>query len=124
VSDGNDEASEPHETGEPDARAEALDVLTEVPDWQLTPERWERVEQLLDRISDALHDRDDDGLWAATANLELVGPMRITTRLGDVAPGEPPPEPVRDRIVRLVHHLERRTPDEPRGGEDGETSRR
>jgi hypothetical protein len=86
-----------------EARADALDVLNDLLEWQLAPQRWERVEQIVDSIVEALAAGDVDALREATAELELAGPVRIT-RIGST-PLLPAPEQVRDRANHLVHSL-------------------
>jgi hypothetical protein len=86
-----------------EARADALDVVSDVLQWQLHEMRWQPVEQILAAIEDALTADDTAALTAATANLELAGPVRLT-RIG-ATPIVPPPATVRARLNRLVHSL-------------------
>ncbi|MFI9568782.1 CATRA system-associated protein [Streptomyces rishiriensis] len=94
-----------------ETRDDAVDVLDDLLQWQLTAERWEHVEALVRSLDQALAARDADALRAATAELELAGPVRIT-RIGTKAL-IPVPEKTRDRANRLVHTLGGR-PQEPR----------
>ncbi|MEU6590543.1 CATRA system-associated protein [Streptomyces sp. NPDC046881] len=110
-----------------ETRDDAVDVLDDLLQWQLTAERWERVEALVRSLDQALVEGDGDALRAATAELELAGPVRIT-RIGSKAL-IPVPEKTRDRANRLVHTLGGR-PREPRPdgttadvGGDGDTVR-
>jgi hypothetical protein len=93
------------ETESIDPRSEAIDVLTDALGWSLTEARWERVERMLDALAAAIEADDSDALWDATGDLEMAGPLMIATRLGQVTPGQPPPERVRDRLNQLVHAL-------------------
>jgi hypothetical protein len=86
-----------------DMRAEALDVVSDALEWRLAEARWEAVEQVLVVMDAALEAGDPDALAAATADLELAGPLRIT-RIG-ATPVVPPAPPIRDRLDRLVHSL-------------------
>ncbi|SME91488.1 hypothetical protein SAMN02745830_00419 [Streptomyces sp. Amel2xC10] len=95
-------------TGSPiddEAREDAVDVLRDLLVWQLVPERWARVEAIVDALADALDRGDGDALREATAELEVSGPIRIT-RIGAQSPGPVPvPERTRDRANHLVHSL-------------------
>lgn len=71
--------------------------------WRLAVARWDGVVQVLAAMDDALTARDQDALVAATTDLEMAGPRRIT-RIG-APPVVPPPAPVRDLLNRLVHEL-------------------
>lgn len=86
-----------------DVRAEALDVVSNALRWQLADARWQAIEQVLTAMDAALAADDLAALTAATADLELAGPLRIT-RIG-ATPVVPPPPPVRDRLNRLVYSL-------------------
>lgn len=94
-----------------ETRDDAVDVLDDLLRWQLTPQRWERVDAIVRSLVQALAAGDGDALRAATAELELAGPVRIT-RIG-TKPLIPVPEKTRDRANRLVHTLGGR-PQEPR----------
>ncbi|WP_158851422.1 CATRA system-associated protein [Saccharothrix deserti] len=91
-----------------DAREVALDVLG----WRTTSAEWEEIAELLASAITATEAGDRQALRAATIALELASPLRIT-RLGDERRDrEPPPEPVRERVNRLVHVLDDQ-PDRP-----------
>ena len=110
-----------------DVRAEALDVVSDALQWQLADARWQTIEQTLDVMAAAIEAGDAGALTAATADLELAGPLRIT-RIG-AAPIVPPPPPVRDRLNRLVHALggtvlADREEAERTGADDDDASRR
>jgi hypothetical protein len=85
------------------ARAQALGAASDALGWRLTGERWETIQQVLAAMAVALETDDLDALKAATAELELVGPVRIV-RIG-APPVVPPPPQVRDRLNRLVYTL-------------------
>jgi hypothetical protein len=86
-----------------DARAEALDVVSEVLEWRLAEARWQAIQQVLIAMEAALAAGDLDALAAATADLELAGPLRIT-RIG-TTPVVAAAPPVRDLLNRLVYSL-------------------
>ena len=87
-----------------DVRAEALDVISDALQWRLADARWQAVEQVLVAMDAALTAGDLAALAAATADLELAGPLRIT-RIG-TPPVLPPPPPIRDRLNQLVYSLD------------------
>jgi CATRA-Associated Small Protein len=84
-------------------RAEALDVLSDALQWQLAETRWPAIEQVLAAMDAAVTGRDLHALMAATADLELAGPLRIT-RIG-ATPILPAPPKIRDRLNQLVFTL-------------------
>ena len=86
-----------------DVRAEALDVISDALRWRLVAQRWHAIEEVLAAMDAALAANDLQALAAATADLELAGPLRITP-IGS-PPVVPPPPPVRDRLNRLVTSL-------------------
>jgi hypothetical protein len=86
-----------------EARAEALDVVSDALQWRLNETRWQSLERILAAMDAASAAGDTAALMAATADLELAGPVRLT-RIG-AAPAVPPPAAVRDRLNRLVHSL-------------------
>ncbi|HLK00814.1 MAG TPA: CATRA system-associated protein [Streptosporangiaceae bacterium] len=104
------------------AHLEAVAALTDALEWRLPAQRWEHIQTVLAEMAEAAAAGSTDRLWHATANLELCGPQRVGTRLGDAAePGDmktPVPKAVRDRIVELTHTLGDRTAadDEPEPG--------
>ena len=109
-----------------DVRTEALDVVSDALQWQLADARWQAIEQMLAAMAAALEVDDLEALAAATADLELAGPLRIT-RIG-ATPIVPPPPPIRDRLNRLVHSLggtvvSGREEAERAGADDDDTSR-
>jgi hypothetical protein len=99
-----DEPSASREYGnDVDVRAEALDVVFDALHWRLADARWQTIEQVLIAMDAALAAGDLDALAAASADLELAGPLRIT-RIG-ATPVVPPAPPVRDLLNRLVYSL-------------------
>lgn len=88
--------------------ADALDVLADVPEWELAPARWDRVREIMDRLIAAIRAGDLTGCRDAIADLELSGPVRLL-RIGSVeATGIP--QPVLDLRNTLVRSLR---PDRP-----------
>jgi hypothetical protein len=83
-------------------RAEALDAVSEAQQWQLAEARWQAVEQVLVAMHAALEAGDTQALEAATTELELLGPLRIT-RIG-AAPVAAPPH-VLALLNRMVYTL-------------------
>ena len=82
---------------------EAAAVLRHVADWELAPSRWDLVDGLLDAMEAALDSGDAEALAAATADLELAGPVRIV-RIGSSQPSAAPPL-IRERVNQLIHNL-------------------
>jgi hypothetical protein len=83
--------------------ADALDVLGDMGAWRLAEPRWVQVETILQSLATAITTADFDGLRRATAELELIGPVRIT-RIG-ATPIVAPPRRIRDITNHLVHQL-------------------
>ncbi|WP_333735995.1 CATRA system-associated protein [Streptomyces sp. IBSBF 2806] len=88
-----------------ESRDDAVDVLRDLIEWELAPQRWEQVDSIVDSLADAVARGDGDALREATAELELTGPVRVT-RIGAKSV-IPVPEETRDRANRLVHALGR-----------------
>lgn len=86
-----------------EARTEALDVVSDALQWRLNETCWQSLEEILAAMDAALAASDIAALVAATADLELAGPVRLT-RIG-ATPAVPPPPAVRDRLNRLVYSL-------------------
>ena len=101
-------------------RAKALGAASDALEWRLTSERWEKIQPVLAAMAAALETGDPDALKAATAGLELVGPVRIV-RIG-ASPVVPPPPQVRDRLNQLVYTLGGTTAREPDESELGSSS--
>jgi len=105
--------------------SEALDALSDAAAWQLAEARWQAIERILVAMDAALASGDVDALAAATADLELAGPLRIIP-IGPPPTGPPPA--VRDLLNKLVHSLggvaAGRQPGEPQdaGADDAGTS--
>ena len=104
---------------------DALDVLQDIVLWELTPARWQQVEQIIERIGVALSTGDTGGLRSAVADLELSGPTRAlrigSTTIQGIA------EPVLERRNSLVHALEKTSKGDPgprpEGARDGRSAR-
>jgi hypothetical protein len=90
-------------TAAAEVRAEALDLLQDALEWQLAEGRWQAIEHTLIAMDAALAANDLAALTAATADLELAGPLRIT-RIG-ATPMVPAAPPIRDRLNHLVYVL-------------------
>jgi len=86
-----------------EARDDAVNVLQDLIEWHLAPQRWERVDSIVGSLADALARGDGEALREATAELELTGPVRVT-RIGTQSV-IPVPERTRDRANHLVHAL-------------------
>jgi len=86
-----------------DIRADALDILADASQWRLAEPRWQVIEEILRAMNAALESGDTAALTAATADLELAGPLRI------IPVGPPPAGPtprVRDLLNKLVYSLD------------------
>jgi hypothetical protein len=79
-------------------RDDALTVLREALAWELPASGWAGVGDALSKLAAS---RD---LEADLGYLELAGPFRIATRVGD-EPVTPIPAPVRERVNELIHSL-------------------
>jgi hypothetical protein len=98
-----------------EARTEALDVLSDARLWQLAEARWQAIEQILIAMDAALARGDLDALAAATADLELAGPLRIIP----IGPAIGPTQAARDLLNKLVHVLGSVTAGRPAGESEG-----
>jgi hypothetical protein len=83
-------------------RSEALDALSDAAAWRLAEARWQAIEQILVAMDAAQASGDMDALAAATADLELAGPLRIIP-IGPPPVGPPPA--TRDLLNKLVYSL-------------------
>lgn len=101
-----------------DASAEACVLLRAAIEWRLAESRWQQVQNAVGGIEAALAATDVESLWNAIAQLEQLGPLRVSTRLGDI-PKEPGPEDVRERINELIDTLVRE--DGPVPGDRGDS---
>jgi hypothetical protein len=82
---------------------DALAVLQEVLDWELSSPRWNAIAGILDALAVSLDQGDLDTVVKATIQLEQAGPVRVT--MIGATPTEPPPPPVRERANQLIHRL-------------------
>jgi hypothetical protein len=97
-----------------EASAEARAVLQIAIEWRLVPSRWQQVQDAVKGMEAAFAAANVESVWTAIAQLEQLGPLRVSTRLGDT-PKAPAPEDVRERINELIDALVRddgRTPGE------------
>lgn len=93
---------------DPELREDALAVLGELLGWEATDGGWRHIGDLVTRADTAVVERDWPALRTAISELELASPLR-TTKLGE-PPRRPAPEPVRERVNRLVHALSHEQP--------------
>jgi hypothetical protein len=61
---------------EPEANADALEILGHVLTWQMSPERWAEAERVISALAEAVASGDVAAITPQTANLELLGPLR------------------------------------------------
>lgn len=97
-------------------RDDAAEALTALVGLALPRSEWAYTVTVLETMGTALRTDDSDALRGATGQLDLIGPSRIRTRLGEET--EPPPPDVLERVNRLVHALrsEREPDDLPEDG--------
>jgi hypothetical protein len=88
------------------ACADALDVLRTVPEWSLPPSHWDQVQDAIAGMASAVAGAQPDVLLRSIGQLELCGPRRVATRLGNT-PELPVPKAVRERTADLVLVLAR-----------------
>lgn len=108
-----------------EATNDALDLLGDIAEWELSASRWEQIDPLLDRLEVAIGADDPTALDGTVAELELLGPTRVT-RIG-TTPTVPAPPSVRTRTERLVHALrptEQGAAGQRDGGADGRSTAR
>lgn len=86
-----------------ETRTDVVEVLGDLLEWQLAPQRWDRVQALVEALAEALAAGDGDSVRAVTAELELSGPVRITRIGADPVIAAPPH--TRDQANHLVHSL-------------------
>lgn len=90
-------------------RAEVVQLLGAVGQWELSQQRWTVVRARVTALHTALRARDGAAARSAVRELELVGPVRATEVGAD--PPEPAPAPVREEIAEIVHTLDGATDD-------------
>ncbi|MCO1655628.1 CATRA system-associated protein [Pseudonocardia humida] len=100
-----------------DDRRDALDVLADSLHWHLSAGRWIEVEQLVRTMARALADGDERSFRRATADLELLGPVRAAS--AESPPREPAGERVRERINELITSLVGPRPEHPPADDRG-----
>ncbi len=91
--------------------SEALDdagaALRSAARWDLTPDAWSRVAVVIERLAGALATHEVAAIDEAVAELELAGPVRVATRIGD---SQSVPPPIRERINELVEQIDHNVP--------------
>lgn len=87
-----------------------LGTLSDLAGWLLDDMRWALVDECLDAVEQALELNDDNALQAATADLELLGPSRVSSRVSRTGSRKAIdiPPPLRDRVTALIEKLEAR----------------
>jgi hypothetical protein len=86
------------------ARDESIAVLRDALDWTMSSASWDQVRGTVEEIAAAIAVTSANALWRTTGSLELRGPVRVATRLGD-PPLLPVPREIRERIVELIDTL-------------------
>jgi hypothetical protein len=79
-------------------------VLSAVLLWNLPASLWEQMQEAVTDVAVAISETSPDALWQASENLDLYGPLRTVTRLGD-PPRVRAPKAIRDQIAELVETL-------------------
>lgn len=102
-----------------EASTEARVVLQTAIEWRLVPSRWQQLQDAVKGMEAAFAAANLESVWTAIAQLEQLGPLRVSTRLGDT-PKEPAPEDVRERINELIDTLVREDRPAPGDRDDGE----
>ena len=85
------------------AGEEALAVLSAALLWNLPAPLWEQVREAIAGVAAAVTAGSPAALWQASEYLDLYGPLRASTRLGD-APVRAP-KAIREQIAELVDTL-------------------
>jgi tetratricopeptide (TPR) repeat protein len=83
------------------ARLRAHRFLDTAQQWELSPERWERIAAILESLAIYLAQDDMDAFDQAASQLERAGPVR-SARIG-AEHLTPPSPPARDRMYQLIH---------------------
>ncbi|GAA3191422.1 hypothetical protein GCM10010532_007480 [Dactylosporangium siamense] len=95
---------------------DAVDALQDMVLWEMSPQRWEHVNELMGLIDVAFRARDVGALRAAVLELEAGGVIRLG-RIGSKVETKIPP-PVFERRNTLVHTLTSEHRDPPEDGRD------
>ena len=86
---------------------EASGLLRQVVGWEASEAYWARIDGAVTAMEAAIEESDPwTALDNAAAELELLGPPRVSTGLGD-RPVIPAPPEVRERINKLITQLVR-----------------
>jgi len=92
-------------------------LLDDVTRWRLTNCGWQRVDDALLLLDEALGAGDEEHIRQATTALILAGPRRAGQGVNE-AMDQPPRQPTsartQDLVNRLLHRLGRHNPDAPR----------
>lgn len=86
------------------AGEEAIAVLSAALRWNLPASLWEQVQEAVAGVAAAITEASPDDLWRASEDLDLYGPLRAGTRLGD-PPRVGAPKAIREQIAELVDTL-------------------
>jgi hypothetical protein len=90
-------------SGTEDIRADAVETLTDLAGVELDALRWQLADVEVAAAERAVADDDDSGLRAAVSELELLGPVRRSSKVGRDAVEMPPN--LRDRVIALIARL-------------------
>jgi hypothetical protein len=90
-----------------DIRDDALSLLSDALVWRLPVDRWQAVDQVLGRLTTALAG-GHEVIVEVLHDLEVAGADRVVPL--EEAEKLPAPQPVRERISRLVHTLDDTAP--------------
>jgi hypothetical protein len=97
------------------AGEEAIAVLSAALLWNLPASLWEQVQEAVAGVAAAITKASPDDLWQASEDLDLYGPLRADTRLGD-PPRVAAPRAIREQIAELVDTLALELDSEPGRG--------
>jgi CATRA-Associated Small Protein len=84
--------------------SDVTEVLSGLVAWHVSAANWQLIDVALTRLDSALASQDAHEIADVLGILELLGPMRVTTRIDDTV-AEPTPPPVQERVNELIHHL-------------------
>ncbi|GAB3855974.1 CATRA system-associated protein [Dactylosporangium cerinum] len=101
---------------------DAVDALQDMVLWEMSPQRWEHVHDLMGLIGAAFAARDVGAFRAAVFDLEASGGVIRLGRIGSKVGTKIPP-PVFERRNTLVHALTSEDRDPPEDGRDSSRPR-